>query len=109
VLCVDGEEGRLAHVAVTPSTGALLRLIVRDRGDTLREIPATLIASISPSVVRLTITWPDLQDLMEQRASFSARRYKKLHVARRRPADDAPLLQASADSLRIEVAGTPPP
>ena len=109
VLCLDGEEGRLAHVAVTPSTGALLRLIVRDRGDTLREIPATLIASISPSVVRLTITWPDLQDLMEQRAPFSARRYKKLHVARRRPADDGPLLQASADSLRIEVAGTPPP
>jgi len=109
VLCVDGEEGRLAHVAVTPSTGALLRLIVRDRGDTLREIPATLIASISPSVVRLTITWPDLQDLMEQRAPFSARRYKKLHVARHRPAADAPLLQASADSLRIEVAGTPRP
>jgi hypothetical protein len=107
VICPDGEEGRLAHVVVQPRTGALLRLVVRDRGEVLREVPARLIVSTSPAVVRLSPTWPELQELLAARPPFRPRRYKKLPIERRRPPDVGPLLQATTDSLRIEVEGAP--
>ncbi len=107
VLCPEGEEGRLAHVVVVPRTGALLRLIVRDRSEILREVPARLIASTNPTVVRLTVNWPDLQAMLADRAPFAPRRYSRLQINRRRPPDNGPLLQVTVDSLRIEVEGAP--
>jgi hypothetical protein len=107
VLCPDGEEGRLAHVVVIPRSGALLRLIVRDRSDVLREVPAHLIAGTSPAAVRLVLTWPELQATLDSRPPFSPRRYKRLPIDRSHPRDGAPLIQSTADSLRIEVDGAP--
>jgi hypothetical protein len=84
-----------------------VRLVVRDREEVLREVPAHFIVGTSPTTVRLRPSWPELHQEIEGQQPFSRWRYKRLPIERRRPADDGPLLQATADTLHVEIEGAP--
>ncbi len=104
VLCPDGEIGRLLHVVVVPQSGALLRLIVRDRTGAPREVPARLIESSGPRDVRLAITQPELQALLADQPPYTPRRYVPLSADQARLSRTGVLIAKRTNGLRIEVA-----
>jgi hypothetical protein len=103
VSCADGPIGHLVHVVLVPQTGALRRLIVRDRDNLLSEIPAALMTSAGPSGVSLAPTWTELLALLQGVALFSARRYQALAVGSAPARAPGLLIEETPDALHIAV------